>query len=188
MMLQIGLSSWIIQDGNYGEFEAKREYRFALEFYPHELVFDPSPISAPRLTAVGNDLYDAKGRIIFKSKSAWVIDFGVPAFQETKPPSWSRVGTSVSGRISLGIDPFFYFETLKSQKGMPNLFRQWFVHRILLETTPWREETDATGRKVLSRDNTQESFIEVAATNAWSHDGGHAQYILECEMRESEDV
>jgi hypothetical protein len=30
---QIGLSSWIIQDGNYGDFETGQVLGFALEFY-----------------------------------------------------------------------------------------------------------------------------------------------------------
>jgi hypothetical protein len=32
--LNVGIASWIIQDGNYPDFEAGKEYRFALEMFP----------------------------------------------------------------------------------------------------------------------------------------------------------
>jgi hypothetical protein len=182
-MLQVGLSAWIIQDGNYKEFEVGREYRFALEFYPDEIVVDPDQHSEPRLSLVGNAIHEARGTVLFRSDSAWAVDFGVPAYQEAKPPAWAKIGTSIRGRIYVRVDPFFYFESLKFEDGMPNLFRQWFVRRILLETTPWRTATDAEGRKVLSRDATRESFVDVPATDAWNHDGGHGHYLLECELR-----
>lgn len=182
-MLHVGLEAWIIQDGNYSEFEVGREYRFALEFYPHDVVAAPAASSSSRLTHIGNALYEAVGTIVFCIDSAWVIDFGVPAFQDAKPPNWAKPGTSVRGRFYLGVDPFFYFERLKNEKGIPNLFRQWFVRRIMLETTPWREETDPHGRKVFTRDFTRESFIDVSSTDAWNHDSGRGYYILECEQR-----
>jgi hypothetical protein len=47
--LQIGLSSWIIQDGNYEEFEVGREYRFALEFYAPDLAIDDLPVESREL-------------------------------------------------------------------------------------------------------------------------------------------
>ena len=182
-MLHVGLSAWIIQDGNYGEFEAGREYLFALEFYPHDMVVAPTVSSTPRLVHLGNALHEAVGTIVTCIDSAWVIDFGVPAFQEAKPPGWATPGTSVSGRCYLGVDPFFYFERLKNERGIPNLFRQWLIRRIMLETTPWKEEVDPHGRKLITRDTTRESYVEVPATDAWNHDAGHGHYILESELR-----
>jgi hypothetical protein len=185
--LRVGLSSWIIQDGNYNEFEVGHEYRFALEFFPHEIVASADSNLMPRLTHISGALHNARGKILFRSEAAWVIDFSVPAYREESAPDWAKVGTWVSGRIYVGVDPFFYFERLKNEIGMPNIFRQWFVRRILRETTPWRETTNAQGTKILSRDATRESFVEVPATDAWHHDGGHADYLLECELR-SDDV
>lgn len=182
-MVHIGLAAWIIQDGSYGDFEVGREYRFALEFYRHDVVVGPAASSTPSLAHIGNALHEAVGTIVFCIDSAWVVDFGVPAFQEAKPPSWATPGTSDSGRFYLGVDPFFYFERLKKERGMPNLFRQWFIRRILLETTPWKENMDPHGLKVTTRDSTRESFIEVTATDAWNHDNGHGHYIFECEQR-----
>jgi hypothetical protein len=81
------------------------------------------------------------------------------------------------------VDPFFYFERLKNERGIPNLFRQWLIRRIMLETTPWKEEVDPHGRKLITRDTTRESYVEVPATDAWNHDAGHGHYILESELR-----
>lgn len=181
-MVHVGLAAWIIQDGNYGEFEIGREYRFALEFYPHDVATAPAASSSPHLAHIGNALHEAVGTIVSCIDSAWVVDFGVPAFQEAKPPAWAKPGTLVSGRFYLGVDPFFYFERLKNERGIPDLFRNWFIRRILLETTPWKEETDPHGRKLITRDSTRESFVEVRATDAWNHDGGHGHYIFECEL------
>lgn len=181
--LQIGLSAWIIQDGNYGEFEAGREYRFALEFGSHRLVADASPDSGPRLSLVRNAVHEARGVVVFRSDSAWAVDFGVPAFEEATPPGWAQVGVPVRGRIHLGVDPFHYFERLRHEKGMPNLLRRWLVRHILLETTPWTEATDALGQTTCARDASRESFVEVSATDAWNHDGGSGHYVLDCELR-----
>lgn len=182
-MVHVGLAAWIIQDGNYGEFEAGHEYRFALEFYPHDIALASAASTVPGLSHLSGALHDARGTIVFCTDSAWVVDFGVPAFQEAKPPPWAKPGMSVGGRVYLGVDPFFYFERLKNEKGIPNLFRQWFLRRILLETTPWKESTDAHGLKVLTRDTARESFVEVPATDAWNHDGGSGHYVFECELR-----
>ncbi len=179
----IGLSAWIIQDGNYGEFEAGREYRFALEFYPHDISLDSSSAGAPQLLSAGNCVYDAYAAIAFCSESAWVVDFGVPAYQDAKPPAWASTHARVRGHVYVGVDPFFYFESLRSIQGMPDLFRQWFIHRILLETTPWIESVDSQGRKVISRDAKRESFEEVPVTDAWKHDNGNGHYVLQCELR-----
>lgn len=185
--MHIGLSSWIIQDGNYGEFETDREYRFALEFYPHEIAV-PDASSEPRLIHLGDALHDAWGTVVFRSDSAWVVDFGVLAFQEAKPPDWANPGVFVSGRVYVGVDPFSYFERLKNEKGMPNLFRSWRVRRILLETTPWLHTVDSMDRKVTVRDTSRESFAEVSRTDAWNDDGGNGHYILECEQTQEPAV
>lgn len=186
-MFQIGLSSWIIQDGNYSEFEAGRQYQFALEFYPHQIALETGAESAPRLSAVGSALYDAHGVIVFRSDSAWAIDFGVPAYQDSQPPGWVKVGAAVHGRVYIGVDPFFYFEHSKNEAGVPNLSRQWLIRRILLETTPW-VETLEDQRPVRRRDESRVSYVEVDATDSWNHDGGDGHYILECELLHDEPV
>ena len=177
--MHVGLSSWIVQDGNYGDFESGKSYRFALEFYPHE--FARCQAGSPLLRHTAGGMHEARGNIVRATKSHWVVDFGVPAFQNSKPPRWVKAGRSVQGTVYIGVDPFFYFEVLKDEPGMPDLFRTWQVRRILLETTPWRETTDASGRRVIARAEVPPTFIEVPRTDAWKDDDGRAAYVLECE-------
>jgi hypothetical protein len=66
---------------------------------------------------------------------------------------------------------------------MPNLLRGWLVRRIFLETTPWKESTDAGGQNVITRANVPRSFVEVPRTDAWKDDGGQAHYVLESELQ-----
>jgi hypothetical protein len=178
--MNIGLDAWIIQDGNYDEFESGRGYRFALEFFPEDL--RPSGPAVPSLRAAVGAQHDALGTIMRATDSSWVVDFGVPAYREAKPPEWARVGLSVKGKVYIGVDPFFYFESLKNEPGMPDLFQRWRLRRILLETTPWITTADARGSKIISRANVPRTFREVLKTDAWRDDDGHAHYVLECEL------
>jgi len=73
-------------------------------------------------------MHEALGTVIRVTTSSWVVDFGVPAFKDSHPPAWAKVGVRVSGTVYIGIDPFFYFERLKDEPGMPDLFREWTVH------------------------------------------------------------
>lgn len=45
LTFDIGLSAWIIQDGNYEDFEQGQTRSFALEFYPEKpfQIVDPVP-------------------------------------------------------------------------------------------------------------------------------------------------
>jgi hypothetical protein len=170
--LQIGLSSWIIQDGNYPDFQAGQEYRFALEFYAQDPSIDDSLPAMRALAQMGSAKYRADGSVIFCSEQAWVIDVGVLAYQEGRPPENVRTGSRIS-----------YFEGLSALPGMPNLYRQWYVRSILLETTPWLETMDEAGRPQRTRDTSNISWVEVSATDAWNHDEGHGHYLLDCEPR-----
>lgn len=182
-MVHVGLSSWIIQDGNYGEFTAGGAYRFALEFYPVELAASPATAPAPYLRHSRHAVHEARGRIIHCTDTVWVIDFGVLAFQHAMPPSWARAGLDVVGRVYLGVDPFFYIEELRHDPGMPRMIDAWIVRRIFLETTPWVLATDEQGREVRTRDVARETFVEVQTTDAWNHDLGNAHYVFDCESQ-----
>jgi hypothetical protein len=182
-LFNVGLSAWIVQDGNYGDFSTGQTYSFALEFYPHQIKPTSLAPSLPLLEHTVGALYRATGTVVHVTPTAWVVDWGIPAFQESQPPSWARSGISVSGSIYLGIDPFFYLERLKDEVGMPDLFRQWLVHRIHLETTPWVDSTDASGRTFIQRADSAPTFTECTHTDAWADDSGHAHYVLECELQ-----
>jgi hypothetical protein len=104
---------------------------------------------------------------------AWAVDFGVPAFSEAAAPSWALPGLFVSGEVYLGMDRFDYKEGLKNKPGMPDLFRNWFVRRIFLETTPRNEARDGVGTIMMTRDIARESFREIPRTDAWNVDPDH---------------
>ena len=184
-VVHIGLDSWIIQDGNHEDFTSGGSYRFALEFYPHDIKPSTSADDSVALSlhhTIGAT-HEARGKVVRAAPSSWVVDFGVPAFQNSEPPGWAQPGVLVAGRVYVGIDPFFYLEELKDEPGMPNLLRDWLVRRIFLETTPWKESTDAGGRKVVTRADVPRSFVEVRRTDAWKDDGGHAHYVFESELQ-----
>ena len=82
----IGLAAWIIQDGDYGDFNVGERAEFALEFYAAggvELV----PDSDVHATHLHDDRYDAIGRIVHVDERCWVLDFGLLAFHEGVVPA-----------------------------------------------------------------------------------------------------
>jgi hypothetical protein len=176
--LNIGIDSWIIQDGNYADFKVGEKKQFALEFYPHSL---QSSNSRQHL-AINLKLsrYKICGQVVFRTKSVWVLDMGFLAYQETPPPKFATKGSWVEGEIYLGIDHFAYFEHLKNITGMPSLTYSFLIREIFLETTPWLTTSDASGRTMMVRDEQNESHTEVDETDAWNDDGGNAHYVLTC--------
>lgn len=182
--MHVGLEAWIIQDGNYREFERDRTYRFALEFCPENLLPSVEAAAPSLVRMIGADHY-ARGTVVRVAESSWVIDFGIPAFQNSKPPDWAKVGIAVSGTVYIGIDPFFYFESLKDEPGMPDLYREWKVRRLLLETTPWTTSTNPQGGQLMTREVAPRTFTEVQKTDAWHDDDGNAHYVLECDLQSS---
>jgi hypothetical protein len=79
--LEISLSRWIIEDGNYGDFCVGEKRKFALEFWaPTHLTR-----SAENVISLGEQSghsYDATGRLVFASHDVCVIDCGVLAYSE----------------------------------------------------------------------------------------------------------
>jgi hypothetical protein len=181
-MLHVGVSSWIIQDGNYRDFRVGEAAKFALEFYPQAFeVARPHQVSYDHIRA---NRYRIHGQVVYVDRSVWVLDFGVLAYHHRKPPRSAKNGERFEGEIYLGIDPFFYFESLHALPGMPALQYEWCIKTILLETTPWLCQTDEAGRTIFTRDEQRESFAEVAETNAWEDDDGRGHYVLACERIE----
>lgn len=171
--LNIGLDSWIIQDGNYPDFVTGQKTQFALEFYPHSLNMSES--KTPSVTHLKASRYQVCAQVAYVGDRVWVLDMGFLAYQHTQPPEYARKGRWVEGEVYIGIDPFMYFENLKNLRGMPDLTYNFRVEQILLETTPWLKE-----QEIFVRDEQNESYKEIAETDAWNDDGGHAGYILKC--------
>jgi hypothetical protein len=173
--LSVGLSSWIIQDGNYGDFEEGGQYTFALEFALSSIE-SIAPEGRSLRHIAGSD-YRFTAEVVFTQPGVVVIDAGVLCYREDKSTEGLVTGSFIAGDLSLGIDPFFWLETHSRAPGAPNLFYRWRLRAILLETTPWVDTGGSFQRAQVPR-----TFKAVPRTDAWAHDGGHAEYVLVCEL------
>lgn len=178
-MIYIGLSSWIIQDGNYGDFRVGQIAKFALEFNPISLLRAQS--YEKHFEHVKLDRYWIRGQVVYADATACVIDFGLMAYKYRHLPGIATTGTWIEGEISLAVDPMFYFKELHARPGMPALQYDWRIKGISLETTPWLTTKNESGGHTLTRDESKKSFKEIAETHAWDDDDGNAEYVLECE-------
>jgi len=175
---EIGLASWIIQDGNYPDFITGQSAEFALEFYSKS-----SRVTEQKLksgTCLGPSKYEISGEIVYLTDHVWVLDFGICAFQEAKPPDRMSVGDFITAEIYLGIDPFFYFEGLHKLPGMPPLIYSWKINSINQQTAPLIETRNPSGQKVLIRDEKKVGYKSIDKTDAWNEVSGHGEYILNC--------
>ena len=170
--MKIGLSAWIIQDGNYPDFAVGDVRSFALEFYAQP--FSVSATGAASCTPRRNCIYDICARVKFRKENFTLIDFGYSAYSEQK--IMAEVGQWITGELFIGVDPFMYFESWERQPGIPKIKSEWRIDRILLDTTPMIEERP----KYFVRDETRFSEIEIARTDAWNDNQGNALYALEC--------
>ena len=122
---------------------------------------------------VGDADYEVVGQVIHVADHWWAIDVGVLVFQETEPPATVRQGSWLRGKISIGIDPFFYFERLAHQPGAPAQIYDWKIERIEVQTAPLIEVKP----RVLERDPTKLGWKDVLKTNAWEDEG---EYLIHC--------
>ena len=173
----IGLPSWVIQDGNYGNVQCNQVVPFAVEFLPHDLAFsNPTNQSA---NFVSDSIYRIAGKIVFADDDSWVVDFGLAAFQNERPPDGVHIGEWVQGHIGLGIDPYFYVASLARKPSMLPLIYTWHIDRIRLQTAPY-VETSVMGSKVMVRDRAKLGYADIEQTDAWKDDGGNGEYLLTC--------
>lgn len=173
--LVVGLNSWIIQDGNYGDFQVGESYKLALEFNGSALVHSSTRVmQCERKHA---SVYNVIAEVIFATPEVWAIDFGIKVFCEARPPRFVRSGDWVEGEIWIGVDPFFYKERLHRATGMPDLFTDWVVSRVRLETTPWVEDASAA-QKRLRCNFEHEAWVDKDATDPWADDEGRGDYLL----------
>jgi hypothetical protein len=176
----INLSAWIIQDGNYGDFSTGQHAEFALEFFRYDIRLteckEKSSILKKDWTK-GFDLpmYEINAEVIYLSNEVWVVDFGLCAFQETAPPEGLSRGDFVRGGISLGVDPFFYFERLHALPSMPPLIYSWRIKSIRIQTAPFIKKGN-----VFSRDEDKLGYKTIESTDAWKDDNGAGEYLLTC--------
>jgi hypothetical protein len=178
--IQIGLSSWIIQDGNYPDFRVNEERAFAVEFYTSEPV-RPRQAGQPRLgELVVPAQYRALARVVLCDEDVAVLDFGFLAYREQWTHS-QAAATLVEGEFYLGVDPYFYFEYLHARSGIPALIYTWRIRRILIDTAPLVEVERPGDGRCRVRDPAQRGTRDIPATDAWHDDDGNASYTLVCE-------
>jgi hypothetical protein len=186
----VGLDTWIIQDGNYGDFCVGQIAEFALEYYAERGL---TPRLAAARDAVLLDADDARYRIdahvVDAPPGVCVVDFGVRAYRKEACPAAIGPGRVASGEIYVGIDPFDYFETLARRDGMPALIYTWRIERILQVTAPLVQVPDGradgvwVGRDVWTADATRRHVLAVDATDAWSDVDDRSRqlrYVLCC--------
>jgi len=80
--LHVGISSWIIQDGNYPDFEVGQIRDFALEF---GLIKVRSTFLLPvskSLRHIEAAVYEFEGELVFRYEDVAVLDVGVFCFDE----------------------------------------------------------------------------------------------------------
>jgi hypothetical protein len=177
----LGVSPWIIQDGNYADFEASGpSVAFVLEFYTEHGLTRASPADV-HAVEVDTSNYRVLARVAHVDDGWWVIDFGVLAYCERTPPTGVSVGDYVAGELYLGIDPYFYFEYLCRSPGAPALVYEWQVEAIVRETSPLvRSPTDP---RTWIPDASRRVEVSVARTDAWREDGStdrSLHYTLRC--------
>jgi hypothetical protein len=162
-LLAVELASWIIQDGNYGDFTRGNRAAFALEFRASTELRGVEPGSTPILSpaSAGGSRYEAAGLVVHMTDEWWVIDVGIlPYANVEKCPQNVRLGSWISGEICIGIDPFEYFERLARKPDAPCLIYDWTIEKIEMQTgVGWRE---------------------IDRTDARKDERGLAEYLLHC--------
>jgi hypothetical protein len=178
----IGLSAWVIQDGNYPDFEVGQTAEFALEFWlPQGVATGPSTgeVSA---TNLGECLYDTVAETLVQTDEITVLNVGVLVYQHrsSQEPSFP-VGHRFAVQLRLVVDAFHCFECRSKTGEVLPLVYSWKILSILRQTAPF-VETVVEGRKLRVRDTQRLGYEEILKTDAWNDDGGHAAYILRCDL------
>jgi len=184
----IVLSSWIIQDGNYPDLRVGQTAEFALEFwFPDGSAGLPSTdgISA---SIVGDCVYDTVAEVVLQTVDITILDIGVLVFRDESVSSLRPFPPEcrVAVKLGLGVDPFFYVQGLARVPSIPPLIYSWRILSILRQTAPFIERIAEAGllagHSVQIRDPHRLGYEEVYQTDGWNDDGGHAEYLLRCQL------
>jgi hypothetical protein len=193
------LDVWIMQDGNYGDFQRGGIVDFAIELVPGEgaAAADGDQTSASLRPVAWRDeeppappphrdsaayslepavVYDLVSRVVARTDGVSVLDCGIHVYCTAEPAMSVEVGSTIAVTGTLGVDPFTYFEQLASDDRLPPLIYRWRIERIGRQLAPWREVEAGS----FVRHDAELAYASVQATNAWEDDGGHASYALDC--------
>jgi len=179
----IGLASWVIQDGNYPDFHRGEVIEFPVEFtLINGIVLSEKTEKSAYL--LGDGRHQVVGEIIYLSgdKKFWILDFGIYAFGSGKAIAEAElnIGTTVRADIYLRVDEASYFSYVNKLPNIPPLIYRWKVEHIMLDTTPWIASNKFSSKNFV-RDVSKVSYQKIEQTNAWS-DGPSAEYDLGCTL------
>jgi hypothetical protein len=183
----IALSAWIIQDGNYPDFAVGDTVEFAVEFYLEpgmHVDLCESEVCARQVT---ENSYAVIAEKILAAEDVTVLDIGILTYHDgaLQLPE-TKGGDRLRTELGLSVDPYFYFERLSQDAGVPALIYTWRIISILRQTAPFIEViTDSgpyAGQKIRSRDLSKLAHEVIARTDAWGDDGGYGEYVLRCEL------
>ena len=197
----IGLSGWVLQDGNYTDFAVGQVRQFALEFgYLRHDRLRPTADAELLCEAVDDDAqYRVSADLVRSAREpmedCFVLDFGLLAYNEwmvlddLEPPT---AGVRLSGAIYLSVDHFAYMDELSKRDGMPALIYTWRIDEIRLDTSPSIQVEHGHPLYVgpdegpmWVRDPRRRRWRSLDATEMWGDEGS---YTLRCTLLDSEPV
>lgn len=189
------LAQWVLEDGNYDDFVVDTEREFALDFHvPWDMPLRHDDRMTVGFRSLGSYAdYEVTADVVHADKYAVVLDFGLRAYCQTVFPVEGRgvrVGDRVSGRLSLGVDPFDYFEYLAPKRGLPPLIYSWHVTGLQIDVTP-RIEMPVDDPRYPPHvpqgegpfwipDPARETWHEIERTRTWKDQSG--VYRLRCRL------
>jgi hypothetical protein len=178
----IALSAWVIQDGSYPDFEVGQRVEFALKFWLPEGATARGSSGEVSAHYLGYCLYESVAEVILQTDQVTILDIGVLVYRHasSQQPRLSE-RSRVAIQLGLGVDPFSYFEALRRSGDVLSLVYSWKILSIHRQTAPFIEAV-AEGRKVRYRDRQRLGYQEILKTDAWKDDGGHAEYVLRCDL------
>jgi hypothetical protein len=183
----IGLSAWIIQDGNYPDFAVGQTVEFAVEFYQQPATaIEVCKSEVVASQATGNS-YSVVAEKVLVTDAVTVLDIGILVYREgTSEFSNVERGDRIRTELELSVDPYFYFESLSSDESIPPLIYSWRITSILRQTAPFIEVASGSGghrgAKMMARDVSKLGYAQILKTDAWQDDNGFGEYILRCDL------
>lgn len=198
----IGLSGWVLQDGNYTDFAVGQVRQFALDlsYRRSDRLVPVTGVAARACAAVDDDAwYRVTAEVLRAAREpmsdCFVLDFGLCAYtswmvlDDLEPPT---SGAWLAGDVMLSVDPFEYMDRLARFPEMPSLIYTWTVEEIRLDTSPWIRVPyghplyvgpDAGPMRV--RDPERRRWVAVDRTRMWDDPGS---YTLRCTLHAAPPV
>ena len=175
----IGLPTWIIQDGQYPDFEVGQTAEFAVEFWLPEGDAARASSAEVRAKNLADHQYETIAEFVAQTDRITVLDIGILVYGGTQPSLLQRPRVAV--QMALCVDAFHNFYFLSKTGEVVPLVDSWKILAILRRTRPFIE-TGVEGQKLRVRDPQRLGYEEVLKTDAWNDDGEHSGYLLRCEL------